>query len=147
MAKSHAFFWIEIMTAYSDKYDEMLVRHMEAGYSFESFSQVVRVGVPTLKRWVDDNPTFRVAKEIGEGCLMYKWEQIGIAGVMGKVKNFSAPTYKTVIQRFFGKLYEDRQKIEHSVNPETGPIVIYQLPSNGRDGENDTESGTGTDNI
>lgn len=132
------------MTAYSPDYCKLLMRHMESGMSFESFAGTLRVGKSTIKKWLSTHEDFAEAKDIGDSLLLQYWEKLGIAGTCGKMKGFSAPTYKLIVQKHFKGDYEEKQTIEH-VGNDHSPVVIYQLPDNGRDRQNG--SGAGTDNI
>ncbi len=82
------------MSKYKKTYPKMLVEHMKQGYTFDSFgASPVCVTKKTLNNWVTDHKEFAEAKEKGTLECQKFWEKIGIKGVIGGFKGFSAAAY------------------------------------------------------
>lgn len=80
-------------TKYKKKYCKELVDHMSKGLSYESFAAVVGTWHGTLYNWEKQYPEFLEAKKLAfDKCRMW-WEAIGIQGMLGKHKNFSAAVF------------------------------------------------------
>lgn len=85
-------------TTYREEFCQMLIEHMEQGFSFESFAGVAGTTIETLREWSNPNkdnhqPNFVLAKALGFPKCQYFWEDVGIKGTKGHYKNFSAPAY------------------------------------------------------
>lgn len=63
---------------------------MSSGLSFESFASVAGVHRDTLYEWLAKHREFSDAKKRGEALSLRQWEQLGIDGMLGKVKGFNA---------------------------------------------------------
>lgn len=113
---------------YKPEYCEKLVEHMSAGYAFESFSATIGVHRDTLYEWEKVHPEFSEAKKKGTEASFLWWEKLGMAGAVGKVKNFNAAVWIFSMKNKFGY----RDKHEHT-NPDQQPgkVIIY-IPDNGR---------------
>lgn len=61
-------------TKYKPEYCDLLIDHMSEGYSFESFSAIVRVGRNTTYLWCKEFPEFKEAKEIAEAMALKYFE-------------------------------------------------------------------------
>lgn len=68
-------------TKYDSSYPQMLIEHMDKGFSFESFGGVVRVARRTLYLWLDAHEEFREAYDVAISCSLRFWEQHGIDGL------------------------------------------------------------------
>ncbi len=77
-------------TKYKPEYCQMVKDHMSKGYSLESFCAIVDVGKQTLYSWIDAEPEFSDACELSREKARLYWEQKGIEGVNGKIRNFNA---------------------------------------------------------
>jgi hypothetical protein len=66
---------------YDRIYCEMLIKHMEDGFSFEAFGKVAKCSKQTLYDWCKAHPEFLDAKKIGETASQYHWEEKGIKGL------------------------------------------------------------------
>lgn len=65
-------------TKYLKEYCQLLIEHMNTGYSYESFAGIIEVNRDTLYAWEKEFPQFSDAKKIAiEKGLMF-WEKIGI---------------------------------------------------------------------
>lgn len=97
-------------TDYDPKYCAMLVAHMAGGLSFPAFAGAIGVNVDTLYAWEKAHKEFSEAKREGLAANLIFWEKLGMTGIAGKIKNFSAPTYIFTMKNRHGW----RDKIEHS---------------------------------
>ena len=57
-------------TLYKPEYCDMLISHMEKGFSFRSFAGVIRVDFDTLYEWDRTHRDFSDAKKIGHGLQL-----------------------------------------------------------------------------
>ena len=87
--------------SYKDEYAQMLIEHMEQGRSFPSFSGVINVPYSTLCRWERNIDSFADAREIGEARALLKMEQLGMAGMIGKIPNFSSKIWALIMKNKF----------------------------------------------
>ena len=71
-------------TKYKKMYCDMLIKHMEQGFSFTSFGADVNCGSKTLYNWCDNHPEFKIAKGIGQEKAKKFFEQIARLKVLGK---------------------------------------------------------------
>lgn len=80
-------------SSYEPKYCAMLEDHMGSGMSFESFSAKIGVHRDTLYEWVKVHPEFSDAKKKAHEKCLYFYEAAGVAGMMGKIKNFNTAAW------------------------------------------------------
>lgn len=111
-------------TKYRPEYCQMLIDHFSKGLSFKAFAGKVNVQERTLFNWLEQNPDFKTAKEIGEPMARLFWERMGIAGVAGQVKGFNPAGWIFNMKNRFRDDWRDRQEIEHQVRPQ-----IIERPS------------------
>lgn len=109
-------------TKYSPQFCSDLIDHMAQGMSFQSFAGVKGVNIDTLYEWSNANSQFSDAKKIGLERNRVFWEKVGIAGMMGKIKNFNATVYIFNKKNRFPKEWRDRQEVQQ-VNT-ISPVVI-----------------------
>lgn len=76
-------------TKYKPEYCQKLIDHMAKGLSFESFAAECEVHFDSLYEWVKKNPEFSEAKKVGTAQSLRFWEGVGMAGVMGDLRNFN----------------------------------------------------------
>jgi hypothetical protein len=82
---------------YKPEYCEMLINHMEKGFSFRSFAGVIRVNFDTVYEWEKVHKEFSDAKKIGEGlALMYDEKLLDdlSKGTYGKSANTATHIFK-----------------------------------------------------
>lgn len=87
---------------YKQEYCEMLINHMNDGFSFEAFGGVVGVDRATLHRWREKYQEFRDAFEVGYCKGLFQSEKIGRAAIMGKIPNFNTAAYCFWMKNRFG---------------------------------------------
>lgn len=66
---------------YDPDFCEMLIKHMEKGYSYESFSAIIGTCRATLYNWEKEYPDFLDAKKKAQEKCQYWWEHSGIEGL------------------------------------------------------------------
>lgn len=89
-------------TKYKPEYCEMLIDHMEAGYSFPSFSAVINVNPDSLYEWAKVHPEFSDAKKRGYMKSLMVYERMGKLGINGKIKNFNVTAWIFSMKNKFG---------------------------------------------
>ena len=68
---------------YLPEYDQQLIDHLSAGYSFMSFTAGEGAAYSTLIRWCKRFPSFQEAREIGEKARLMLLESEGLKMVKG----------------------------------------------------------------
>lgn len=99
------------LSTYDPKYDQMLIDHLSEGLSFESFAGVIGVNRDTVFVWANNKPSFKEAKEIGTAKSMLYWEKMGIAGTVGKLKNFVPAAWIFNMKNRFK--WSNKEEIKH----------------------------------
>lgn len=111
-------------TKYKKEYCQKLIDHMAQGYSYESFAGVVKTNRDTIYHWESIHPAFSDAKKIASAQCMLFWEKMGMAGTVGKLKNFSTPMWIFNMKNRFK--WADRH--EHSLDDEKNEIKLSYDP-------------------
>jgi len=107
---------------YQAKYCQMLIAHMEKGYSYTTFAATIRVNVDTLYAWEEKHKEFSEAKRDGFAQAEFYWEKMGISGATGGLPGFNASTWIFNMKNRF----KWRDKIEHT-GQDGAPISITSL--------------------
>jgi hypothetical protein len=94
---------------YLPEYDDMLIKHMSEGMSFESFAGLVGVCKQTIYTWCDIYPTFLDSKKVGVEKGRYFHERLGIAAMAGKIENFNSTVWVFSMKNRFG--WRDKKDI------------------------------------
>jgi hypothetical protein len=109
-------------TDYKPEYCDKLVKHMAEGFSFEAFGGVVGCAASTLYVWEKLHPEFKDAKREGVSKSMQFWELTLKAGILGRIKGFSASCLIFLLKNRFG--YSDAPITNDNLNetdyPELG---------------------------
>jgi hypothetical protein len=107
-------------TKYKPEYCEMLIEHMSEGYSFDSFSAIVRVGRMTMYNWCKDFPEWKEAKEIAEGMALKYFETAIKSASMNEIiddkllrekfdpKNINVTTMQWFVKCRFHNVYSEK---------------------------------------
>lgn len=78
---------------YKPEYCQAIIKHMEKGYSFESFAAVIKVNRDTLYEWQKVHAEFSDAIKLAfDECQLF-WEKKGMEGTFGELEGFSAAAY------------------------------------------------------
>lgn len=112
-------------TKYREEYCDMLIEHMAAGLSFETFAAVVKVDRQTIYNWLKDQPKFFDAKKTGVVNSQLFWEKMGIEGTVGNLKGFSSAGWIFNMKNRFGWQNEKEDRTQ-----QVQPILI-NLPLTG----------------
>lgn len=98
-------------TKYEPGFCEMLIAHMEQGFSFESFAGVLRVSKQTIYNWSEEFPEFLDAKRQGTELSRLWWEKTGHNGMFmgGKDNPFNSTIWVFSMKNRFG--WRDRTEV------------------------------------
>lgn len=102
------------VSEYNPDYDDLLIKHLADGLSYRAFAGVLGVHHGTLYDWEAKYPSFKEAKEIGENMSLLFWEKMGMAGTVGKIKNFNTASW------IFNMKNRFRWRDRHEVKTLTG---------------------------
>lgn len=75
---------------------------MSQGFGFESYAAVIDVNSDTLYEWAKVHPEFSEAKKVAYDKSLRKFEQIGMAAMLGKIKGFQASVWIFTMKNRFG---------------------------------------------
>lgn len=78
---------------YKPEFCDGLIEHMAQGLSFVSFGSKANVCAATLNDWVTRYPEFGQAKAKAELKCLEFWEKVGMKGMVGQYKGFSAAVW------------------------------------------------------
>lgn len=107
---------------YKQEYCQMLIDHMEKGFSFESFAGMVLTTRASLYRWRDKYEDFRDASNIGRELCRVFWEKAGIDG-MWKGKEFNSGVWAKNISNRFRDEWTDQSKSEVNTTSEIKIVI------------------------
>lgn len=109
---------------YKPEYCQLLIEHMEKGFSFESFAGIVGTCRQTIYTWTEDYPEFLDAKKEASGRCQVFWEEQGLKGLWNQHqgKNLNTSNWIFQMKNRFG--WKDRVESEHSVSEKVEKLVI-----------------------
>lgn len=110
-------------TKYKKEYCEKLIVHMSKGLSFESFAADCQCDRDTLYAWAKSHKAFSDAKKEGTALCEKRWEEIGMAGMAGKIKGFNAAVWIFNMKNRF----HWRDKREDVTPPQEPPEKLKEL--------------------
>jgi hypothetical protein len=120
-------------TKYEPRYCEELVRHMEMGYSFESFAGRIGVHRDTLYAWAEAHVEFSDAKKVGTEKSRYFWEGLGLRAAAG-VSKINPAVWIFAMKNRFGWRDRIETETEHKGGIE---VVVKDWRSKKADAESD----------
>lgn len=106
---------------YKPEFCQQLIAHMAEGFSFESFAANIGTCRDVLYNWCKEYPDFLDAKKRGHDLSLKWWENIIRAGIVGKIKGFSASMAIFAMKNKHG--WRDVQEI-HEHSTQTLEILI-----------------------
>jgi hypothetical protein len=112
-------------STYKPEYCQMLMDHMEKGFSLESFGGVVRAAKSTIYEWIKNYPEFSDAVALGKTLCQLRWEEFGKDMMMGKVFGGSSTIYIFNMKNRFG--WRD-QPVESMVDNKQRQITLNYDP-------------------
>lgn len=89
-------------TVYRSEYCDEIVEHMATGKSLTSFAVKINVHRDSLYEWAKVYPEFSDALEKARGARLSHYEQLGYAGMVGKIKGFNATVWIFSMKAYFG---------------------------------------------
>jgi len=113
-------------TKYKPEFCEMLIKHMEQGYSFESFAATIDTHRDTLYAWEKRHPEFSDAKKTGVSKSLLFWERLGVMGATGEIEKFNPTAWIFSLKN----KHQWRDKTPDEVREEAKPLIIVK-PSTG----------------
>jgi hypothetical protein len=90
---------------------DMLQEHMAKGYSFNTFYSTIKMPKEVVRGWLESQPEFKHAKELGDGIRKKYLEQL----LLGKI--ITSDIYKLLLS-------EDADTAEESVDSFTDGVLI-----------------------
>jgi len=111
-------------TKYKEGYCKDIIKHMEEGYSLQSFAGTINISPCTLNEWQKKHPDFKDAVEQGKLKGLLFWEKAGILGAKGRIPGFNVATWIFTMKNRFG--WRDKKDIEHT-GKDGGPMSITAL--------------------
>jgi transposase len=69
-------------TIYKQEFCDLLIDHMEKGYSYESFAGLLGVSKQTIYDWEKANPEFLDSKKRATEKSRLFWEKVGIENIV-----------------------------------------------------------------
>ena len=106
-------------TKYKPDYCIELIKHMQRGFSYDTFPAVIpdKVHLDTLYEWESKYPEFSEAKKIAFTRNRHFWEELGIKASLEQKQNFNAAVWIFNMKNRFG--WKDKTETEHK-----GKIII-----------------------
>ena len=101
---------------YKEEFCQMLIEHLNTGYTFESFAGVANVCCDTLYEWLKVHEKFSEAKKIGNEKARLFWEKQGIDGLWAN-KEFNSTVYVFMMKNRYGYRSETKEKEEVKQKP------------------------------
>lgn len=104
-------------TDYKPEYCHLIKDHMAKGFSFESFAAIVDVSRETLYAWCRDFPEFSDACDRAKEKARFYWEETGIKGANGKIRNFNGGVWTFWMKNRFK--WHDNIQVQQDLKVET----------------------------
>ncbi len=110
-------------TLYDESYCNLLEKHMERGYSFESFAGFIGVSISTIEVWARTHKEFLRSKQIAMAKCLHWWEKVAIDNLFCSKDGFNlnANLWRLNMQARFPKRWNPKTnisidgKIQHDV--------------------------------
>lgn len=88
---------------YEARFCQMLVDHMAAGFSYESFAGLIAVAIQTIYRWEKEKKEFSDAKQRGLAAALHWWENAALVGMGMPTKQFNSTVWSRNMNARFPK--------------------------------------------
>jgi len=122
-------------TSYKPEYCQLLIQHMEKGYSFESFAGLVGVSKQTIYDWCEANPNFLDSKKKAFEKNRLFWEEQGIDGLFSetefdskgkpvKSRSINSTLWIFQMKNRFKEEWREKQEIQHEGHIGTSITVV-----------------------
>lgn len=110
---------------YNSKLCEEVTKFMAEGYSKQALAGKLGISRDTLYEWGKVHKEFSDTIKVGESMSTLFWEQIGMDGMMGKIKGFRPAVWIFIMKNRFG--WRDNvaviEEIEEPKAPREDPAV------------------------
>lgn len=106
---------------YKPEYCQMLIEHSKKGFSLRSFGALINLSPQQICDFIEMYPDFAEAARLSESYRQLFYEQLGLAGMTGKFKDWSAPTFNWMTRAMLK--WQDSARIEIS-GPNGNPIEV-----------------------
>lgn len=102
-------------TKYKRAYCQMVIDHMEQGFSFESFAGLIGTHKQTIYDWRNTHPEFSDSVKIAfEKCRVW-WEKQGMEGLWStKEGTFNSSNYIFQMKNRFRDEWKDKHETENT---------------------------------
>lgn len=100
---------------------EQVIKFMGEGYSKQALAGKLGISRDTLYEWSKAHKEFSDTIKRGEAKSLFYWEQVGINGMMGKIKGFRPAVWIFIMKNRFG-WRDNVAVIEEVEEPTARPI-------------------------
>jgi len=90
-------------SAYEGRFCQMLIDHMAAGFSYESFAGLIAVAISTIYKWEKEHKQFSDAKQRGVAAALHWWENAAVVGMGMPTKQFNSTVWSRNMNARFPK--------------------------------------------
>lgn len=110
-------------TKYNPAFCDLVIKMMKKGHSKLSVAGQIGISRDTLYEWCKKYPEFSDTIKVGEMKSYAYWEDLGMRGMMGKVKGFRPSLWIFTMKARFGwsdnsplkAIEDDLDKLEHEL--------------------------------
>lgn len=81
---------------------DVVLELMKKGFSKRAVASALGICRDTLYQWCRVNQRFSYTCEVGEAMSQKYWEEIGMLGMLGKIKGFKASVWIYIMKSRFG---------------------------------------------
>lgn len=111
---------------------------MSQGYSQKATAALLGITESTFNEWLNQYDEFRAAVDLGKGLCHVWWEQAGMDGMKGKIKNFNSSVWSLNVKNRFG--YSEKQEISGDPDkPLNTNIQVEFIDTNNGDNDEDNK--------
>lgn len=89
-------------TKYTSNACKVALEYLGKGHSKEALAGALEVHRDTLYEWCKKYPEFSDTIKRGEAMSLLHWEEVGLDGMMGKIKGFNASIWIFTMKSRFG---------------------------------------------
>ena len=112
-------------TTYKPEYCKKLEEHLSKGFSYATFGADINTPRETLYEWEERFPEFLHSKKVGLAKSQKFWENIGMEGMTGKIKNFNSAVWIFSMKNKFA--WKDSQEVSVSADVNVNHAYLVKL--------------------